>query len=201
MGTLTTDFNMAYTENIPLATTNPSQDQELIKDNFNAIFEVFNINHKGFNDAAKGKHTAIQMQKQTLVPTTSVDEMALYTKKSTRTLKTEMFIRKEDSGTEIEFTSSLKAINGWMRLPSGILLKWGTGSGSGSHTINFPTAPTIPVFVATFTGFVVTKDTSASPNTFATFRSTSNTAISVFGSKRTSAAATTTTYNYLVMGS
>ncbi len=191
---------MAYNENIPQAADNPSQSQAQILDNFLAISGAFNTNHGNFNDPDEGKHIFLQMPEQTSVPTTAADEMALYTKESTLTSTSEMFIRRESNGTEIEFTSSLPAINGWTRLPSGILLKWGTASGSGAHTTLFPTGPTIPVFSSVFSGFVVTSDLSATPNTFATFRSVSTTGISVFGSQRTSTTSTATTYNYLAIG-
>lgn len=192
---------MAFTENIPESFTNPSQDQVLIKDNFTAINESFNINHKGFNDPNKGKHTVLQMPEQTLVPTTSADEMALYTKQSTRTSKAEMFIRRESSGLEVEFTSFLGGATGWTRLPSGILLKWGSGGGNGPIEINFQVSPTIPPFIATYTAFVQAIDTSSTPNTFATFRTVTTTTLKLYGSSRTNSSATDISYNYLVIGS
>jgi len=192
---------MAYNENIPQASDNPSQSQAQILDNFQAISTAFNTNHGNFNAADQGKHSFLQMPEQSSAPATSANEMGFYTKESSLTSIAEMFIRRESNGTEIEFTSSLGAANGWTRLPSGILLKWGTGSGSGAHTTNFPTGATIPVYAAVYTGFVVTADSSGTPNTFATFRSVSTTGISVYGSRRTSTTSTATTYNYLVIGS
>lgn len=192
---------MAYNENIPQASDNPSQSQAQILDNFQEISTAFNTNHGNFNAGNQGKHSFLQMPEQSSPPSTSSDEMGLYTKESSLTSLAEMFIRRESNGTEIEFTSFLGAANGWTRLPSGVLLKWGSGNGSGAHTTNFPTGATIPVFAAVYTAFVVTADSSPTPNTFATFRGVSVTGIDVFGSQRTSTSSTSTTYTYLVIGS
>lgn len=192
---------MAYNENIPQATDNPSQSQSQILDNFQEISIAFNTNHGNFNSANQGKHAFLQMPEQSSAPATSANEMALYTKESALTSVAEMFIRKESNGNEIEFTSFLGATNGWTRLPSGILLKWGTGVGSGTHTTLFPTAPTIPVYTAVYTGFVITADASSTPNTFATFQAVSPIGITVYGSRRTATSATTVNYRYLVIGS
>lgn len=78
METLTTDFNMGYTENIPLATTNPSQDQELIKDNFNAIKAAFNLNHGNFDDPTQGKHDLVDFVRQTLPKSAKSNEGLLF---------------------------------------------------------------------------------------------------------------------------
>lgn len=191
---------MAYNENIPKASQNPSQSQGQILDNFLEINTAFNTNHGNFNAGNQGKHSFLQMPEQSSPPPTGANEMALYTKESSLTSLAEMFIRREN-GTEIEFTSSLGAANGWTRLPSGILLKWGTSNGNGAHTTNFPTGTTIPAFVAVYTGFVVTFDSTPTPNTFATFQGVSITGINVFGSRRVDKNSTDTTYTYLVIGS
>ena len=191
---------MAYNENIPQPTTNPSNDQPLILDNFKAISTVVNVNHINFDEPGKGKHKFLQMPEQSSAPATAVNELGVYSKQSTLTAQAEMFIRRESNGTEIEFTSFLGATNGWTRLASGILLKWGSGTGSGITVTNFPTGATIPVFVSVFNGLVSVEDTSPSPNTFTTLRSISTTAITVFNSKRTSSGADSATFRYLVIG-
>lgn len=192
---------MAYNENIPQASDNPSQSQAQILDNFQEISTAFNTNHGNFNAGNQGKHSFLQMPEQSSPPSTSSDEMGLYIKESSLTSLAEMFIRRESNGTEIEFTSFLGAANGWTRLPSGILLKWGTSNGSGAHTTNFPTGATIPVFAAVYTGFVVTFDSTPTPNTFATFQGVSTIGINIFGSERVTKTITDTTYTYLVIGS
>jgi len=191
---------MAYNENIPQATDNPSQSQGQMLDNFQEISTAFNTNHGNFNAGDQGKHSFLQMPEQSSPPTTLANEAALFSQNSSLTNMTELVFRRESNGDQIEFTGFLGAANGWTRIASGILLKWGTGSGNGSHTTNFPTGGTIPVFTDIYTGFVVTSDSSPSPNTFATFVSVSLTGITVFGSRRTSSASAATTYNYLAIG-
>lgn len=192
---------MAYNENIPQAPDNPSQSQGQILGNFQEISTAFNTNHGNFNAGDQGKHSFLQMPEQSSPPATLANEAGLFSRESSLTNMTELVFRRESNGDQIEFTGFLGANNGWTRLPSGILLKWGTGSGSGSHTTNFPTGATIPVFAEVYVGSVTTSDSSPAPNTFATFRSLSTTGISVFGSRRTSTAATVTNYNYVVIGS
>ena len=193
---------MAYNENIPESFTNPSADQPLIQGNFQEISTAFNTNHGNFNDPDQGKHSFLQMPEQSSAPATSANEMGLYTKESSLTSLAEMFIRRESNGTEIEFTSSLGAANGWTRLPSGILLKWGfVSSGAGAQTVTFPTGGSIPPFVSIFNVQVTVQDTSATPNTFVTINGTpSITSFGTFSSSRTSTTANGATFYYLAIG-
>lgn len=191
---------MAYNENIPQAADNPSQSQAQILDNFQEISTAFNLNHGNFNAGDQGKHSFLQMPEQGSAPATSANEAAIFSQESSLTGVTELVFRRESNGDEIEFTGFLGAANGWTRLPSGLLLKWGSGNGSGVHTTQFDVGATIPVFTTTYTAFVTTADSSASPNTFAYFREVSNVEITVYGSRKTSTVATDTTYTFLVIG-
>jgi len=191
---------MPYTSDIPKATDNPSASQPLIKDNFAAINDVVGVNHVPFNEPNEGKHTAIVMVEQDVAPVTLIKEVGVYPKLSTLTNILELFFRRQASGVEIEFTSSLGAVNGWTRLPSGILIKWGTSSGFGKHTTNFPVSPNIPVFSTAYLGFAIPVDISTPPNSFVTFRTVSATGINVFSSSRTTTSSAVASYNYLAIG-
>lgn len=92
------------------------------------------------------------MPEQSPSPATAANEMALYTVQSALTSVSELVVRRESSGTQIEFTSSTQATNGWTRLPSGILIKWGTVSVSRNtlSTVTFPVAATVPAFTSIF---------------------------------------------------
>lgn len=193
---------MAYNENIPQATDNPSQSQPQLLANFQEINTAFNLNHADFNTADQGKHSFLQMPEQTSAPATAADEGALYSQESSLTAVTELVFRRESNGDEIEFTGGSLSTNGWTRLPSGILLKWGTiNAGAGASSNNFPTGASIPVFSAVYNGVICVEDSSSSPNVFATLRSISTTAISVFGSARTSTSTSAIRFRYLVIGS
>ncbi len=60
---------MAYSANIPEATTNPSADQPLIQANFQAISTAFNLNHGNFDDPDQGKHDLVDFVRQSIDPT------------------------------------------------------------------------------------------------------------------------------------
>jgi len=191
---------MAYNSDIPQASDDPSQSQGQILDNFQELNTYLSVNHVDLNDGDQGKHNFMQMPEQSSSPSTAANEGALYTIEGTYTSATELVFRRESNGDEIEFTGLLGSTNGWTRLPSGILLKWGTSTANGSTATNFPTGATIPVFSSVYSAQVSVQDASGTPNTFATLVSISTTAITVYGSSRTSTSSTAVTYRYLVIG-
>ena len=141
---------MAYTSNIPTASQRLKDSQPLIQANFNEIATALGINHGPFNTVNVGKHLFLQMPIQTVAPATNTTEMGLYTKTGITT-NPEMYVRRANNGTEIEFTGSLQATDGWTRLPSGILLKWGrVAVATVPQLVVFPVAATIPVFSAIY---------------------------------------------------
>lgn len=109
---------MPYLPNIPQPTDQLSQSQADILGNFQALDPIVN-----------GINNFIKLPEQGVGPATAVNQMALYTKDVGGV--TAMFIRPENTlagGAEVDFTTAVKAADGWTRLPSGILLKWGTAT-------------------------------------------------------------------------
>lgn len=196
-----------YNPNIPASNTNPSQDQPLIQQNFQTINTAFNLNHGQLDNAGiQGKHLFMQMPAQVSTPTTLANEGVLYTQTSTLSGLVELVYGRQSTGTQIEFTSSLAATNGWTRLPSGILLKWGqsiniTGNNGGLQ-INFPSGATIPAFTTVFTGYITTFDSSPTPNTFVylTDINVAGTGFKVFVKQRTSSLDSTGSFYYFFIG-
>jgi hypothetical protein len=132
---------MAYTSNIPQATDRPNNSQSQILANFTAINTVNSVNHVVFNDADQGKHKFVTMPEQAADPTTAVNEVAIFSQESALTSVAELAIRKENNGDVVEFTSAGKADPGWAILPSGILIKWGSGTASGvAQDVNYNSA-------------------------------------------------------------
>lgn len=133
---------MAYSNAIPQATDQLATSQADLLNNFVAIQTLVDVNHYTFNTggALEGKHRFVQLPRQVAAPATSATEMALYTKAVAGV--TQMFIRPESSGTEVNFTSATKAVTGEATLPSGIKIKWGSGvtNGAGLQTITFANA-------------------------------------------------------------
>lgn len=143
---------MAYSNAIPQPTDRLKDSQQDILDNFAALKTLIDVNHGTFGAADEGKHKFVTMPEQGSAPTTAVNEMALYTQLSSLSGNSELVIRNENNGASVEFTSSVKATNGWSRLPSGVLIKWGTASANRNtlSTITFPTGGTIPAFTAIY---------------------------------------------------
>lgn len=115
---------MAYQPNIPASTDLLSQSQADIQNNFIAIGTLLSPNG----------NAAVTLPVAAGDPTTSATNMALYTQTSALTARPEMYILRNSTipnpngnpPNPIEFTSAVYANPGWTRLPSGILLKWGT---------------------------------------------------------------------------
>jgi len=192
---------MAYQQNIPLPTDEPKTSQNGLLNNFQAIKTAWDINHVTFDLPNQGKHNYVTLPEQGAGPATAADEIALYSKESTLTSVAELFVRKESSGDEIEFTSAIAATPGWTRLPSGILLKWGSATATGAGTIVFPVGATIPAFTTVFSAQLTVLDAAAADADEA-IRLTAFTAlsISVWGSPRSTTGSKAVNFEYLVIG-
>jgi len=116
---------MAYQQNIPQPTDELRDSQNDILQNFQGIKTAWDVNHVTFDLADEGKHSHVSLPEQAAGPATAANELAVYSKQSTLTGVAELFVRRESSGDEIELTSGLAANDGWSRLPSSILIKWG----------------------------------------------------------------------------
>lgn len=135
---------MAYNANIPQPSDSLSQSQADILANFQAIAPLFN----------QGIQQFIILPEQSAAPATSANEVALYSKDVSGV--SQLFMRRESNGIELDFTSSLQASSGWARLPSGILIKWGSATPTRNTlgTVTYNTSGTIPVFTAVYSVMV-----------------------------------------------
>jgi len=111
--------------NVPVAGQTLLGSRDLIANNFTVIDAAFTINHIAYNLPDNGKHKFLQLPEQAAAPATAANEAGLYAKVGATSAVTELFFRRESSGTEIAFTESLPALNGWTRLPSGLYMEWG----------------------------------------------------------------------------
>ena len=138
---------MAYTNSIPNATDLPSNSRPQIKGNFEAIYTVNGVNHIQFNDSSgnQGKHKYVSFPVQTASPPTPPfvsGECGMYSFLNPNTSQNELYISKlnQATDTQIPFTASNLSVTsapaedtaGWSYLPSGLLIKWGTATTSGS---------------------------------------------------------------------
>ncbi len=170
--------NYTYTPNIPQATQTRASSQPPLLSNFQAIPELIQVNHVGFNNPADyGKHNFTTFPVQGSAPTTSATEMAVYCAAGAGVNPYELFYRYPSNGTIVQLTGATTAdgvsANGFARIaPSpfssteSIVMKWGTATGilPGDNVITFPVGAGIPIPVTTRTSLLWTwTDTTLSP--------------------------------------
>lgn len=145
--------NYTYNASVPQAAQLIKVTQAPILSNFQAINELITVNHVGFNDPINyGKHTFTTFPLQSVNPSTSSTDIALFTKSASTSNGIEIFYRYPSNGTVYQLTgggtTSLAATNGYCYLTSTLLMKWGLASinTTGSTVVSFPTAGGIPAF-------------------------------------------------------
>jgi len=192
---------MAFQSNIPQPTDELKTSQNDLLNNFQTLNTAWEINHYSFDLVDQGKHKYVTLPEQGAAPVTAADEVAIYSKLSTLTATSELFVRKEGAGDEIEFTSSASATPGWTRLPSGILIKWGASTANGATNIPFPVAATIPVFNNVYSVQLTVIDAAAADADEA-IRLTAFAAasIDVWGSPRSTTGTKAVNFEYLAIG-
>lgn len=146
--------SFTFSTNVPRVTQKRSATQAPIQSNFQAISELINVNHVGFNDNVNyGKHNCTTLVFQD-DPKTSSNEIAMYAKSTPGGPNAgEVFMRYPSEGAIVQITGSSIGqagafINGWSYLPGNILMKWGQATGivPGANVILFPTSGSIPLF-------------------------------------------------------
>lgn len=145
-----------YTPNVPLAEQEINATQVPILNNFQAINELINVNHVGFNDSVNfGKHTYTSFPAQISDPATTATEIALYSKSAATANGIELFYRYPSNGTVVQLSgggsTGISSTNGSSYITSTILMKWGnaTINPTGSTVVTFPTGGGLPAFGTT----------------------------------------------------
>jgi hypothetical protein len=166
-----------YTYNVPQPAQPFNQTQSIILNNFQAINELINVNHVAFNTVNTfGKHNFLSLEIQSTDPQTASTDIALYTKATSGGPNAaEIFYRYPNNGTIAQLTggsstpatsaatSGGNASAGWCLFPSGVLIKWGTGTTqNGQSTVVFPTSSSIPAYKS---GIGYIKTTATGSNT------------------------------------
>ena len=179
---------MPYNALIPQAPDILSDSQDDLLNNFTQLNTAWNINHAPFNgnNPPQGQHTQVTLQALPNValpggPTPTVaNTINIWSATSPYTTLTELNLQRASTvpipvGPIIEWTGALAMANGWTRLPSGILLKWGIQNIVGfNQQILFPVSVNIPVFNTVF--FVTISTNSAFQVTTTTTPATLNVA-------------------------
>ena len=174
-----------------------------IRGNFEAIDTAWDINHVGIDDTNEGKHGPIHII-ETSEPTTGTSEAALYLYDTSLTLNYgELFFKRDSRSGENAYpiTAAERDTSGWTYLPSGILLKWGTASGTGSVGYFFPTGSTYPEFSEIYHVFcTVVNNGSGDTNEAVRIQWMSTTAFQFYTSSRSSTGSKAATFSWLAIG-
>lgn len=197
-----------YLPTIPQPNDQLSVSQGQILDNFAAIQTFVDVNHVDFADATnQGKHKFVTFLQQAAIPVPGNSEFNMYCLDSIVSPGTPaMFLRYPGiGGTNYDFTTAGRLQDGWTRLPSGILLKWGRLSTGGTGTIVKTFASlTGPSFAQVYTMQITTDLNGAANNNFICMLTNlnSNVAFTVSSFVRTAANTITgpVTFYYLAIG-
>lgn len=192
---------MPYNANIPQPGDIPAQSQSQLLANFQEISNLIGVNHVNFGSGNEGKHNFVTMPVQGAAPVTAAGELALFSQTSAISGLPAMAWVQQSAGTVVEFTTAGSLTLGWFRTPSNILVKWGSNTFTGAGVINFPVidggGQTIPAFTL---NPVNIQFTPLGVDAFVTLTASSNLAMTVSCTQRTTTAAATVTFDWLAIG-
>jgi hypothetical protein len=204
---------MPYNANIPQPGDQLSQSQSDLLNNFQALQTLIDINHIDFASPDQGKHKWVTFPVQSAAPPIAFNagELGLYSFLNPTTNQNELYINKTNqvTVTQIPTTASILSVNsnpglsvpGWTYLPSGILIKWGSGTANGSTNAIFPVSANIPVFTNVMNMSVTTAYNNTSDGDgFVRLSSFTNVGFNVYGSARTTVSTKSVLFQYMAIG-
>lgn len=135
--------------NVPLTGQSLGNSRDQINGNFATINTAFSVNHVQYNDGSgnQGKHFFVAFPTAVATTPTLMNEVALYSRNGNTSTVPELCFQRQNSGanTGYAFTEGTNAAQGWTRLPSQLIMKWGSS-----------TAPINSATAVTFTGLGAT---------------------------------------------
>lgn len=151
-------------QNVPQANQTLNATQAPILTNFTDLIDpAFSQNHVPYGSGVgnQGKHMFLQMPQQAGAPATLALEGGLAVLAGATSGNPELNWIPQNSGNPIAFTEgTLATVNGWSRLASGLLIKWGTAAWTAQNdattTLNFPMNTVGPAFGTCFQVIVTT---------------------------------------------
>jgi hypothetical protein len=149
-----------FSTNVPQSSQKIAATQAPIQSNFQAVSDLINTNHIGFNDPVNyGKHNYTSLPFQGSDPITVTGEMAVYSKSTPSGPNLgEIFYRYPSNGTIVQLTGGGNgggagaASPGYSFMSTTVFMVWGLATGivsSGFNTITFPTGSGFPIFGTT----------------------------------------------------
>jgi hypothetical protein len=118
---------MSFTPNIPVIGQSLGSSRTEVSNNFAVLRSTLAANHIDVNSENAGLHNLASFVAQSSDPTIATGIVPLYSKTLSSTGVTELFFRRENSGTVIQMTvgNPTASSSGSTFLPGGIILKWG----------------------------------------------------------------------------
>lgn len=127
---------MAYNNNVPLSSQRIPSTQNPIRENFEQIDTLIDVDHISFNQAQSGKHKKVSLVAVT-TPPAQANEGQLFFAENPTTSSNHIFIRR---GTLSAVPITLAGTDGGNRryryLPSGLVVKYGSFSVNGDQAID-----------------------------------------------------------------
>ncbi len=194
---------MAYNANIPQPADQLSQSQPQLLANFQAISTLINVNHNDFGSPNQGKHFFVEFPVQASDQVTVASEVGVYCKTSAFSGVPALFLRRQTNGTVVEWTTAVTtSTDGWTRLPSNILLKWGIATvGPGMDTVTYPVGASEPVFISVITVLTsVENGSGVDENNIIYSNNYTTTTFDTYSVEARSATTKAGTLNYLAIG-
>lgn len=200
---------------VPQAGQNLAQTQNGILNNFATINTAFSVDHASFTAANQGFHNKLSMPVQAVIPPQIAAGMLVYCQTSALTNQPELVVAKQIGSTAPisaiinEFTGATYNAQGWTRLPSGILVKWGSGQhaftlipDTRQTTVAFPMAASIPPFTAIYQVILTNgyDGLNVDPNTIVYAGTFTTADFSMYATNRAAGIGGIAYYNYVAIG-
>lgn len=175
-------MNLAFNQNIPLGSNNPSNDRPLMTENFNSTFTWPTIDHFGFQDNSGGFHKKVTFPSTTYTlaspPIPASSQMILFSALTTSPVASVLSYTSDTNPVPIQLTAPFRPLT----------TTGSVGSGTFSSSATFlPGLATAGAFIIQF-GYVTAPNRSTAisfPITFTTLLSL-NVSIKVAGASPTS---------------
>ena len=192
-----------YNPTVPQATDEPSDSQPALLQNSAGVNTWTIVDHYEFASSNAGKHKQVTLPVLGANPAALANEGVLFTKQDTDG-NNNLYYKRGNNGSVVDLTGG-GAAAGFAFLPNGVLLKWGNGSVTGYDALfTFPAGPGIPVFTTIssiiITGNAATNSLNAKIVTAGPSSPPDGTKIHVSAFLSNTGVATTSTFNYFVIG-
>lgn len=156
-----------YSPNIPNRPDAPKADQPLMQQNSQSINGLIAIDHVGFNiNAIGGLHNQVTFSKNQMNPGIQTGVSAIYSNNPYSDGKPYPFFAQGAGLATFPLAGpTIKATNGYMYLPQGMIIQWGTktnAGASGSVTFNLDPFPTA-TYMIQLTAYTVSSGSSNRP--------------------------------------